>query len=104
MGDQYSKSKYLYFSDDGGVYVVGLRDEKADTGGFLPAPTAVVLNFPKTYRMRYVVGVDLNTGAKHVQPVAEAGNSLFVNATQFTYLGVSFHVLAHVAEKRHGKY
>ena len=104
MGDQYSKSKYFYVSDDGVVYVVGLRDEKADLGGFQPAPDNVVVNLPKTYRMRYVVGVDLSTGGKHVQQVAEPAFHLFVGDTSFNYLGDNYQVLAHVAEKRHGRY
>lgn len=104
MGAQFQKSKYEYKSDDGNTYIVGLRDEVADLGGFVPESDNFIDNYPRAFRMRRVIGIERGTGNKHVQPVADPSHPLFNSAPGFWYLSHYFTITAILSEKRPDKY
>ena len=104
MGNQFDMGLYNYYSDDGSVYVVGLRTDKAYPGGFTEVAPHQPLTLPRNYRMRYVLGLEPMNGDRCKLPVAEKNSVLFESATQFSYLGVTYTISAKIGEKRPGKF
>jgi hypothetical protein len=91
---------YIYESDDGNNYVVVLRIDKGTTGNFNSPSLPFVANFPRQYRMRYILGIDPETGSVHKQQVASATDYLFTTATSYIYNDTYYAVSARIAEKR----
>ena len=100
MGALWEMALFVYNSDDGNTYNVALREEVGTAGNFNPAASGAVANYPKQYRKRYVTGIDLSTGDRHVQPIASASDPIFVSAATFVYNGVTYSKVGSVAEKR----
>lgn len=88
-----------YASDDGNTYKVSILQAHADEGGF--AETTGIPNYPRKWRMRYVLGTS-TTGIRIKQPMHDAGQSVFVNGGTIVVYGISFTVHGRFGEKRPG--
>ena len=100
MGAIWRMQLYLYNSDDGFAYAVALRQEVATTGGFELAQPGARANLPKQYRMRHITGVDLFTGNRHNNWIADATNESFTSGSSFIYNNVTYQKIGSIGEKR----
>ena len=100
MGAIWKMKLYLYNSDDGFAYAVALREEIAQTGGFQLAEPSGRANLPKQYRMRRITGIDLFTGNRHSNWIADATNESFTSGSTFVYNNVTYTKVGSIGEKR----
>lgn len=106
-GEIWEMGIYLYVSDNGTTYTLGVSDPNASAGGFGAAPGGSVINYPKPWRTRHVWGFhedNTNGSSRHKLPVATRTTGVFVNGTQFTitYLlgAANFLIFGRIGEKR----
>jgi hypothetical protein len=103
MGANWTMGLYKYFSDDGNTYNVALSDKVAQTGNFQPADSGAVANYPKQYRMRHITGIDIYTGNRHTNKVANASDTIFTSDSVFVYQLETYTIQGRIAEWRPGR-
>ena len=79
MGLYKNLGLYVYNSDDGTTYNVGITAQEATAGGFTAAAAGEQADFPKAWRMRYVLGYYITgTGVSFRKlPIASNTNPLY---------------------------
>ncbi len=105
-GELWINNIYVYNSDSGSSYNVGLSQPNGSAGGFSLAGSGSQITYPKPWRMRHVMGYATAHGglATHKLPINDPGNSLFLTGTSFTISyfpgSQSFNVGGRLGEKR----
>ena len=67
MGLYKNLGLYVYNSDDGTTYNVGITAQEATAGGFTAAAAGEQADFPKAWRMRYVRGYYIQAQECHLE-------------------------------------
>lgn len=99
-GELGPRGLYDYTSDDTSDYCVRMRTALATAGGFSTS-TSNQPNYPRAWRMRYVLG-STSGGLKKKLHIQGPSETLFVSGGTFTVSGNTFTVQGAVGEKRHG--
>src|SRR5208337_2148238 len=109
MGYLWIQVVVVYQSDDGNSYNVGLSSQNVAAGGFSPSPAGSIPNYPKSWRMRHVIGIaPTDSSLKHKLPIATTGVSLWTELSgtfSIIYLSGSqvFNLSGRLGEKRRVK-
>jgi hypothetical protein len=75
------KGVYVYHSDDGNPYNVGMDAGNATAAGFVAAAAGAIPNKPRSYHMRHVNLQHPTTGKERSVAVPTAASALYVGGT-----------------------
>ena len=98
-GELGAKALYDYTSDDTATYCVRMRTALATQGGF-SASSSTQPNYPRGWRMRYVLG-RASDGTKKKLHCSENTNSKFQSGGTFSVAGETYTIMGREGERRH---